>query len=70
MRGSSHEQHHRVKGSERNRIGMRGASSALAASTPRSTTTQLWPEDQKVVAEELGPYLAGLAARARKGADS
>ena len=29
--------------------------------------TPPWPEDEKVVAEELGPYLAGLDAAARTG---
>jgi sulfide:quinone oxidoreductase len=44
-------------------IGPRGFESEVYDTPP-------WPEDQKVVAEELGPYLAGIDARERDRADS
>ena len=37
-------------------IGPRGFESEVYDTPP-------WPEDEKVVAEELGPYLAGVDAR-------
>ena len=44
-------------------IGQRGFDSEVYDTPP-------WPEDEKVVAEELGPYLAGIDARTRDRTDS
>ena len=41
-------------------VGAQGFQSEVHDSPP-------WPEDEKIVAEELGPYLAGLDAAARTG---